>query len=121
MDNGPLTKLLVTQMDRGSEGGTFTRDGEYAMVSRGYWVGGGAKTLIVNPKLERKIAFNDIWHWLNDLPKEVRFIGWWLYRGKYYFDATELVIEKDEALRLAKERGEFAIWDIMNGEEIKGV
>lgn len=49
------------------------------------------------------------------------FIGGWddEQDGLVYFDVSELVASREEALALGKERGEKAIYDSLKGEEIR--
>lgn len=49
------------------------------------------------------------------------FIGGWHDEqdGLIYFDVSELVASREEALALGKERGEKAIYDSLKGEEIR--
>ena len=49
------------------------------------------------------------------------YLGTWLDGGTWYLDVSEVLIGKDkkiEALKLAKDRGEKAIYDLYNGETI---
>lgn len=55
------------------------------------------------------------------LKNEGYFLGTWLNEGTWYLDVSELIIgedKKDEALKLAKQRGEKAIYDLYNFQEI---
>lgn len=44
--------------------------------------------------------------------------GGWVREGDLYLDAPTIMWHLDDALRLAEERGELAIFDIENGREI---
>lgn len=48
------------------------------------------------------------------------FGGWYDSKsGRYYYDATVIVKERDEALELARVNGQLAIFDLDNLEEIR--
>ena len=63
-------------------------------------------------------------HYDNYLKNEGYFLGTWLNEGTWYLDVSELIVggpslkKKVEALRLAKDRGEKAIYDLYNFEEV---
>lgn len=46
------------------------------------------------------------------------WMGGWVHEGDLYLDAPTIMIELDDALELARERGELAIFDLENGREI---
>lgn len=46
------------------------------------------------------------------------WMGGWVHEGDLYLDAPTIMLELDDALRLAGERGELAIFDLENGREI---
>jgi hypothetical protein len=46
------------------------------------------------------------------------FIGGWLNKGTVYLDVSELVLDRETAIRLGQKRNQIAIWDIANCEEI---
>lgn len=60
----------------------------------------------------------------NYLKNEGYFLGTWLNEGTWYLDVSELIVggpslsKKVEALRLAKDRGELAIYDLYNFEDV---
>ena len=48
------------------------------------------------------------------------FGGWYDSKsGRYYYDATVIVKDRDEALELARVNGQLAIFDLNNLEEIR--
>ena len=46
------------------------------------------------------------------------YIGFWLYKGKLFIDASMHIMDKESALRSAQERGEIAIFDWHTHEEV---
>lgn len=50
-----------------------------------------------------------------------QFVGGWLDEetGKFYFDATFVVDDLEEAKELGRRNGQIAIFDLANGEEIR--
>jgi hypothetical protein len=47
------------------------------------------------------------------------YIGAWLENGEVWLDLSENVKDLTTALRLGKERNQIAIWDVVNGCELK--
>lgn len=47
--------------------------------------------------------------------KHNTYIGGWLEDGKYYFDASTIVQDKEEALRIGRENEQIAIFDFQTG------
>ena len=45
-------------------------------------------------------------------------IGTWIHDDKIYFDLVQRIYNLDVATRVARERGEIAIWDCENQKEI---
>lgn len=45
-------------------------------------------------------------------------IGGWRENGKYYFDASIIVQDKEEAIRIGKKNEQIAIYDFQAGEPI---
>ena len=45
-------------------------------------------------------------------------IGTWIHKGKIYFDLVQHVYNLDVATKVAKERGEIAIYDCANQKDI---
>ena len=55
------------------------------------------------------------------LKHEGNFLGTWYNDGLWYLDVSEVLVgknKKEEALRLGKERGQKAIYDLYQGEEL---
>ena len=46
-------------------------------------------------------------------------LGTWLDDGKVYLDIVRTIPDKGEALRIAKDNNELAIFDLLNMEEIR--
>jgi hypothetical protein len=45
-------------------------------------------------------------------------VGWWSHDGVVYVDPVTLAGSREHALRLARERGELAVWDGVEGAEV---
>ena len=45
-------------------------------------------------------------------------IGTWIHKGQIYFDLVNNIQDLNIATRVARERGEIAIWDCRNQKEI---
>lgn len=48
-----------------------------------------------------------------------KVFGGWRSGGKYYFDASMLIADKEEAIRVAKENNQLAIYNIKTAEYIE--
>lgn len=46
-------------------------------------------------------------------------IGGWLDNGKYYFDATMIIYDKEKAIKFGKENGQIGIFHLDDGEYIE--
>jgi hypothetical protein len=99
---------------------------EYAMPTRGYVVGGVVNETFV--KSDNAQAFKHVFLQSNrDAEDMVRdgkdvVLGTWVEHredGEYIvFDLCDLLDDEDEAIKLAKRRGERAIYDLENEREI---
>ena len=99
---------------------------EYAMPTRGYVVGGVVNETFV--KSDNAQAFKHVFLQSNrDAEDMVRdgkdvVLGTWVEHredGEYIvFDLCDLLDDEDEAIELAKKRGERAIYDLENEREI---
>lgn len=105
--------LILAGIDKG--GATFDQFGNDASDFPGYVVGGKVPTLV----FESKPAYADVIGWIRE--NESGFYGVWVdsETGFWHFDAVDLLGDKFEAIRMAAERGELAIWDGKAGEEIR--
>lgn len=118
-----LALKLAQDIQGGADGFTIKPLTE-TIPTVGYAVGGdpeipevriaGARTAAL-PVLKTLIdAHLDLCHgWTLD-----GVAGGWVHEGDLYLDAPTIMWHLDDALRLAKERGELAIFDIANGREI---
>jgi hypothetical protein len=70
--------------------------------------------------------FQCIWHqfdleldgYTSNLYKAGMGIGTWIHEGKIYFDLVQHLYNLDVATKIAKERGEIAIYDCKNQKDI---
>lgn len=46
------------------------------------------------------------------------YLGSWIHEGKVYLDVSQKISDRAEAMELAVELGELAIWDVRNSQEI---
>lgn len=92
-------------------GGTFDLVvGAPATRTSGYYVGGAdnveAITFPVGGPADWEAAVSKV------VAARSAYVGVWEDGGVYYVDATERVEDRRLALKLARERGELAVWDI---------
>ena len=57
-------------------------------------------------------------HYGDKLNRDRVFLGIWKEAGKVYFDLSEVVTDKDQAIELGKERNQLAIFDFSSLEVI---
>lgn len=98
--------------------------GEYDRYTTGYYVGGYAKAVTFplegSTVADYVLAAIDV---ISSVPagKRTGNLGSWIdtETGTVWIDASEHYTDRTEAMRVAAERGELAIWDIANAEEIR--
>ena len=94
-------------------GGITLKNAEEFQPETGFLVGGLAPTKIVNPVQDEVIrALCELILADNDI------VGTWLNDGKIHVDAVEWIQDREQALEVAKERGEIAIWDCAETKEV---
>ncbi|WP_144722222.1 hypothetical protein [Cellulosimicrobium sp. TH-20] len=45
-------------------------------------------------------------------------LGTWLHEGEFWIEPTEVFTDRAEAIRIGRDRGEIAVYDLGEGEEI---
>lgn len=121
--NAYETALALTVMARAGEDGTIDSwahlDGfeQDALPKTGFYVGGVRPSLVVSNVSE--LDRGDLAWFIGGT--ESRYFGVWVDKetGMIYFDAVTHVDNYHDAFVLGAERGEIAIWDIENSEEIR--
>lgn len=114
----------IWQHTQGHEGGTFAAStGELNEYTSGYVVALGQGTALIATDEREDVAVALIAAYIQQQPINARTlcrpnIGTWTHEGLVYVDAVELVEDRQQALALAAQRGELAIWDNAAGEEI---
>jgi hypothetical protein len=107
-------------------GVTCHEDGRIAAFFTGYGVGGavaGSPVVMFRPKSVTRMAEHlaDFAHQYREkLGDEypMRYIGTWCHEGRVYLDVSDILFDRDEALGLARERGEKAIFEYATGRTI---
>ncbi len=46
------------------------------------------------------------------------YVGTWLHDGKIYLDVSQVIYDRDDAVRAGKDRDQIAIFDLRHAEEI---
>lgn len=121
--NAYETALALAVMARAGEDGTVDSfaqlDGseEDFLPAKGYWVGGVRPSLIISDvaQLDR----SELAWFVGST--DARYFGVWTdsESGDIFFDAVDHLDNEMDALVLADERNELAIWDIVNSREIR--
>jgi len=128
MNNGRVLAVLgalcegLTRDPRGTT--VSVRAKAFLPFIDGYSVGGVGTTLVLASApppnfLAEAAAYGSLVGWLKDLPEGTRHVGAWLYEGEYHFDVVDIFTDIDTAIKIAKERGEIAIWDGYRQDEIQ--
>lgn len=103
-----LNEIIAQTLANG--GGTFPA------VEDGYMVGGVVPERTCTPEEFERVLYDFVAEHGHNLGGA--HIGTWIDNGVVYLDVSENVADQEEALNLARERGERAIYDIRNGESI---
>jgi len=86
----------------------------------GYVVGGsGVRTLelpaardpLSDLVFDEATCWGSLTHWALELPIGTHYVGAWLEKQTYYFDAVDVFTDLELAWNTAVERGEMAIYD----------
>lgn len=98
-------------------GATFNLMGDGPI--RGYMVGGFGSEVIV-PLADFNVG--DIvsylaWNWI-ELDRPGRYLGTWIDDGNVYLDISQNYSSLQEALKIAGEKSQPAIWSVSSGREI---
>lgn len=85
----------------------------YSMMDGRYSVGTGKKSVIIDEK-----DFNE--STLQNAVNELRTVdfGTWLHENQIHVDSVTVFHQLGKALKVAKERGEIAIYDLKENKEI---
>ena len=102
--------MTIAEYTLQNGGGTFDNALRPVQLSTGYVVGGIMRPVILNNVSD-----------LDDLKPFMtnEFFGTWIAPdGRIYIDAVQVVSDRQQAIELAKQRGELAIWDAENKVEV---
>lgn len=88
----------------------FTVDLNLNFVSGGY--------AVANKETQNCFGVEGLKKVIEYAKKHNTYIGGWQEDGKYYFDASIIVKDKDEAIRIGRENEQIAIYDFQAGEPI---
>jgi hypothetical protein len=92
---------------------------EGKLFQRGYWVSlGGYETIVSSPAAHSELLLDiaDAYRLL--ALRESCYVGIWHEGDKVYFDLSEYIGTRTQAIQLGKARNQLAIWDIAAGEAI---
>ena len=126
-----VVRMIIDDLRRGTGGGTYLMDGRSVRPGDGYYAVGGAvdrteisvpeKNLLLYPETVQAATelLRDVVMDLEaqNLGGEIG-IGFWVEDGEVFFDVSNLIQGRENAIEVAKERGELAIWDFANNENI---
>lgn len=112
--------LLDLAIENG--GGTIDRwTGEAQKFTEGYIVGGVSTTLVLDGDTQVNDFIYHVARFMDRQHSGVKFIGVWRDPDTdlVHVDAVEVIQNRVDAEILGIQRGEIAIWDCKNAEEIR--
>lgn len=111
-----LAEILADMVKAGEDGTVDARG--HGLPTEGYYVGGSTPSLVYPNVAD--VDRGEIAYWIGT-NEASRYYGVWVDSdtGKVYFDASTFMNYEQYAIPLAAARGEIAIWDIANGQEIR--
>lgn len=117
MEKEIFTQIWVDPEKNG--GATFNLQGK--SPSSGYMVSlQGHEEILTKEEFQNSVNLLDYIQRKKNILKSISniYVGVWYNEGKYYLDLSENIADKETALRLGIRRGQKAIWDIVEGDEI---
>ena len=118
-DRTAVTLQVVETLVEG--GGTFHRFGDIVKFDTGYMVGGIVDTVKVSRDLPATGIEDTFCKFQHRMPTNVGdtiYFGTWVDGEVIHIDASERVDNLADAISLARERKELAVWDCANGIDI---
>ncbi|HKZ21138.1 MAG TPA: hypothetical protein VJQ57_13640 [Acidimicrobiia bacterium] len=114
-----MSSSTVATILANREGGTLKLDG-LPLPEVGYFVGGLIPALVVPHDESAESEIEDFLLDAGTAPG-VDFLGWWTDSedGRLWVDGSDWHLLRTDALRVAAERGEIAIYDIAGQAEIR--
>ncbi len=99
------------------QGATVHRDGEANPHGSGYYVGGLFPSLVFDSIHD--VDRGEMAWWIGTHPAQ--YYGIWEddETGKVYIDAVQWAVSRYAAVSVGRDRGEIAVWDIKNGQEVR--
>lgn len=92
---------------------TVTRYGE--VPTSGFCVGGACVGWRVSADANYIAIIEAVANWIQAQPSNVVYFGSWRDGGFVYFDGVDIIESEADALALARERGEVAVYDLVAG------
>lgn len=100
-------------------GGTFSLSGKPAKIKGDYAVGGFVPGITFTDTADSDEFRAKVNEWLGTLPARKCYVGVWHDAGTIFVDGTDIISNKENAIEVAKRRGELAIWSFADGAEIR--
>lgn len=109
---------LVTQTARHGGATVSLETGEVATHADGFYVGGLVQEIVLPLPMDHHtmdVATSQI----GEATGWTGYIGTWINGNQVHVDASEWYATLDEAVTVARSRGELAIWEIAGGTEFR--
>lgn len=109
---------IITRIAGEPAGGTLPTRG-HVVPARGYMVGGAWPTIVLEPGQSVETMRPRLEAFIMRLPTP--YVGWWedTQSGRLYVDGADWFAVREDAERVARDRGEIAFWDLSAGAEIR--
>ena len=123
-DASDVSAVIIDHLLAGSTGGTLHGNGYVKDVSGHFAVGGVVPSFTI--KLPAGVNEDNV-HIVGQVLYDFVYskhvpgshIGFWLDDGILHVDIVNLLTDREEAIKLGKERGEIAIFDGTTSEDIR--
>ena len=113
---------MLGDIGKGDTGDSYTMDGRWAVFGSGWYTVGGATEGIVLKKEELQdrhvLAAAQL---LREVATDDMVMGFWFNGTLCFFDNSNIVFGLDEAMAMANERKEQAIWDCGEKKDVDTV
>lgn len=98
-------------------GATFDSRGVSLNVAHGFMVGGWGGHEFVVPVSEFTTEWLDA-HAMTLFGLGAPWVGTWVHEDHVYVDGSQWFIHRDDAVAVARERNQLAVYDVATGESI---
>lgn len=118
-----IANVIAREVENGSVGGTLNvESGGEVKIHSGYVVGGCCDSFITDRDgIQRSEVRANINRWVWENRGSANNVGFWMdsETGYLYIDFVDVIADFRTAIETARDRGEIAIWDGLQGVEVR--